>query len=237
MKKGYRFLQRSVRLTAMAVIALSGSGSAGLAETQLKGQETLQVSDILTITASSPEEAALPTPNGPIQDAYILGPGDAVVVELLDVPEYSGVFTIGPDGTLYLPRLHSLVAEGLSVEELRNFLTNQFSAYVRDPQVFVSPAAYRPIRVYIGGEVARPGYYYLSGQQSAVGAEAAGSAAQAGSVNLATGQVSVTGTVTGIINPAAERGPRIGGVKINRGLRLPTVFDALRTAGGDPFQS
>ena len=31
-------------------------------------------------------------------------------------------------------------------------------------------------------------------------------------------------------------GPRIGGVKINRGLRLPTVFDALRTAGGvTPF--
>lgn len=76
------------------------------------------------------------------QEAYILGPGDAVVVELLDVPEYSGVFTIGPDGTLYLPRLRSLFVEGLTVEELRYFLTQQFSSYVRDPQVFVSPAAY-----------------------------------------------------------------------------------------------
>ncbi len=163
------------------------------------------------------------------QEAYILGPGDAVVVELLDVPEYSGVFTIGPDGTLYLPRLRSLFVEGLTVEELRYFLTQQFSSYVRDPQVFVSPAAYRPIRVYIGGEVARPGYYYLSGRQSALGAE---SAAQAGSINLATGLV--TGTST--INPATAAGPRIGGVEINSGLRLPTVFDALRNAGGvTPF--
>ena len=127
-----------------------------------------------------------------------------MVVELLDVPEYSGVFTIGPDGTLYLPRLRSLVVEGLTVEELRYFLTQQFSTYVRDPQVFVSPAAYRPIRVYIGGEVARPGYYYLSGQQAALGAETYGSAAQARWMNLATGQVG-RGTAS-TINPATEAG-------------------------------
>lgn len=203
-------------------------------------QETSQlqesVTDTITITAPTKPAPPRPRPTAPIQDAYILGPGDAVVVELLDVPEYSGVFSIGPDGTLYAPRLRSLFVEGLTVEELRYFLTQQFSAYVRDPQVFVSPAAYRPIRVYIGGEVARPGYYYLSGQQSAVGAEATGSAAQAVSINLATGQGSRTGTDTGIITRATEKGLPIGGVEINRGLRLPTVFDALRTAGGvTPF--
>ena len=236
MEKAYQFLQRSACLTAMAVITLTGSGAAGLAQTKLAKQKTLQASKNVTITALAPEGAARPIPNAPIQDAYILGPGDAVVVELLDVPEYSGVFTIGPDGTLYLPRLRSLVVEGLTVEELRNFLTQQFSAYVRDPQVFVSPAAYRPIRVYIGGEVARPGYYYLSGQQSALGTQKAGPYAQADSINLATGQVRVTGT--GTINPATDSGPRIRGVEINRGLRLPTVFDALRNAGGvTPFSN
>ena len=179
MKKAYLFLKRSVGLTAMAVITLTGYGSAGLAQTQLAEQETLQASGSITITTQEPARSAGGIPASSIQDAYILGPGDAVIVELLDVPEYSGVFTIGPAGTLYLPRLRSLVVEGLTVEELRNFLTQQFSAYVRDPQVFVSPAAYRPIRVYIGGEVARPGYYYLSGQQSALGAEAVDSTSPA----------------------------------------------------------
>tara|TARA_Y100001933_G_scaffold191630_1_gene190945 strand:+ start:997 stop:2244 length:1248 start_codon:yes stop_codon:yes gene_type:complete len=230
MNKGYRFLQSSVRLTALVVIALSGSGSAGIAQTQLKEQETPQVSEIVTITAPSPKQAATPTPNAPIQDAYILGPGDAVRVELLDVPEYSGTFTIGPDGTLYLPRLRSLFVEGLTVEELRYFLTQEFSAYVRDPQVFVSPATYRPIRVYIGGEVARPGYYYLSGQQAAWGADAAGFS----SSNLAIGRYGRTGT--GVNNPLSEAVPSIGGVDTNVNLRLPTVFDALRNAGGvTPF--
>ena len=101
----------------------------------------------------------------------MLGPGDSVVVELMDIPEYSGIFTIGPDGSIYLPRIHSLFVEGLTIKELTTLLEKEFNKYVLDTQVFVGPAAYRPIRVYIGGEVARPGYYYLSGQQSVLGLE------------------------------------------------------------------
>ena len=226
MKERNQFLQRSIRVQAAALIALSGSWSAGLAETQFPEQATLQVSENVTITAPAPEGAARPTPNVPTHGAYILGPGDVVAIELLDVPEYSGVYTIGPDGTLYLPRLHSNVVEGLTVEELRSFLTRQFLTYVRDPQVFVNVVTYRPIRVYIGGEVARPGYYYLSDQQSAVGNEAFSSATQSGSLDLSTGLVGFTDM--GNTYPSTQKNPRIGGVDINLGLRLPTVFDALQ---------
>lgn len=52
-------------------------------------------------------------------NAYILGAGDQLQIELLDLPELSGAFTIGPDGTLYLPRLRALQVEGLTIEELR----------------------------------------------------------------------------------------------------------------------
>ena len=49
-------------------------------------------------------------------DSYILGPGDSLQIELLDIPELSGTFSIGPDGTIYLPRLRALYVEGLTVE-------------------------------------------------------------------------------------------------------------------------
>ena len=146
-------------------------------------------------------------------------------MELLDVPEYSGVFTIGPDGTLYLPRLRSLYVNGLTIEELRDSLTEQFSAYLREPQLFVSPAAYRPIRVYIGGEVARPGYYFLSSRQQTLE-----------KINPINQPESLLSSV--LPNPASafQPGPQIEGVEIKGELRLPTVFDALRTAGGiTPF--
>ncbi|MFL0770806.1 MAG: polysaccharide biosynthesis/export family protein, partial [Prochlorococcus sp.] len=121
----------------------------------------MQVEEELTVT---PEQRAKVN-----YDAYILGPGDGLQIELLDLPELSGNFSIGPDGTLYLPRLRALYVEGLTIEELRYFLTDQFSEYVRDPQVYVRPIAYRPIRIYVGGEVRRPGYYTLSGLQSIFG--------------------------------------------------------------------
>ena len=98
-------------------------------------------------------------------DSYILGPGDSLQIELLDIPELSGSFSIGPDGTIYLPRLRALYVEGLTVEELRYFLTEQFKAYVKNPQIFITPVGYRAVRVYVGGEISRPGYYMLSGGQ------------------------------------------------------------------------
>ena len=64
----------------------------------------------------------------------------------------------------------------------------------------------------------------ISGQQGVVGAEQS-------AINSLTGIGN-----TNNINSAAQLGPKIDGVVINSGLRLPTVFDALRIAGGvTPF--
>ena len=147
-------------------------------------------------------------------DAYILGPGDGLQIELLDLPELSGRFSIGPDGTLYLPRLRALYVEGLTIEELRGFLTQQFKAYVRDPQVYVRPVAYRPIRIYVGGEVKRPGYYTLTGVQSTTEDLTPPSTSPVDDeFSGATKQTSVSGGSSSA-------------------TLFPTVFDAIRSAQG-----
>ena len=151
-------------------------------------------------------------------DAYILGPGDGLQIELLDLPELSGRFSIGPDGTLYLPRLRALYVEGLTIEELRGFLTQQFSTYVRDPQVYVRPVAYRPIRVYVGGEIKRPGYYTLTGVQSTTEDLTPSSTSPVDDgFSGATKQTSVQTSVSGGSSSATL---------------FPTVFDAIRSAQG-----
>ena len=151
-------------------------------------------------------------------DAYILGPGDGVQIELLDLPELSGNFSIGPDGTLYLPRLRALYVEGLTIEELRGLLTQQFKTYVRDPQVYVRPVSYRPIRIYVGGEVKRPGYYTLTGVQSTTEdvTSPLTSTVDSGSAGLSAGRTNRT-SITGGSSSATL---------------FPTVFDAIRTAQG-----
>ena len=168
-----------------------------------------------------------------VYDAYILGPGDSLQVELLDIPELSGTFSIGPDGTMYLPRLRALYVEGLTVEELRYFLTQQFKAYVKNPQLYVRPVGYRPIRIYVGGEVRRPGYYTLSGSQqlSNLSEQAESSQLQAGTA---------TETQRPGLNqlPGGGLGPgNAGGSGLSTfGALFPTVFDAIRNAQGiTPF--
>ena len=179
----------------------------------------------------------------------MLGPGDAVQVELLDVPEYSGVFSIGPDGTLYLPRLRALFVEGLTVEELRYFLEQQFKTYVRQPQVYVRPVVYRPIRVYVGGEVRRPGYYYLSGQQAITDAATSGPTTVAPIGGSRLGGLQLPSSISGNAGLASLTnqvlsGLQSGGAGAGAGdsapgsmlaanpLRLPTVFDAIRAGLG-----
>ena len=157
-------------------------------------------------------------------DAYILGPGDTLQIELQDLPELSGAFTIGPDGTLYIPRLRSLYVEGLTIEEIRNFLTIEFSKFVIDPEIYIRPISYRPVRVYVGGEVKRPGFYTIGGP-----------------TNLT--RLSETAEKEQLLNKS-DSGEQVKGLSIDSNssnLRtfstiFPTVFDAIRTASGiTPF--
>ena len=150
-------------------------------------------------------------------DAYILGPGDGLQIELLELPELSGLFSIGPDGTIYLPRLRSLYVEGLTIEELRSFLTQQFKPYVRDPQVYIRPVEYRPIRIYVGGEVKRPGYYTLTGVQSIT-------------EEITTSSTTSVDYKSAGISEPVKRSSISGGS--TSATLFPTVFDAIRTAQG-----
>ena len=151
-------------------------------------------------------------------DSYILGPGDGLLIELLDLPELSGRFSISPDGTLYLPRIRALYVEGLTIEELREFLTQQFKAYVRDPQVYVRPMVYRPIRIYVGGEVKRPGFYTLTGEQST-----------SAEIKFSS-EPPVDSRFAGLSSDPDTRSSISGGS--SSATLFPTVFDAIRTAQG-----
>lgn len=123
------------------------------------------VSSVLLGTGCLAAEAITPeqrTQSKSVGSSYILGPGDTLKVEIFNLPEISGDFSVGPDGILYLPRLRAVSVEGLTVSELEYFLTAEYKQYIKDPQVFITPVEFRSVRVYVGGEIARPGYYLLS---------------------------------------------------------------------------
>ena len=152
------------------------------------------------------------------QNAYILGPGDGLEIELVDIPELSGQYSIGPDGILHLPRLRSLYVEGLTVDELQAFLTKEFQTYVIDPQVYIRPVAYRPIRVYVGGEVKRPGYYTLSGNLTEIS-----NFQEQNNQNFNSQKIQ---------SESSNTNNRIEDVDKFRFNLFPTIFDAIQSAQG-----
>ena len=163
--------------------------------------------------------------------SYILGPGDSVLIDIKGIHEYSGIFNINADGTLYLPRLRSLPVEGKTINELREELTEKYAVFIINPEIYVSTIRYRSVRVYVGGEVHRPGFYYLNlPQKVSLQSKAYVPLSQ----DLAEGP-------NKYINPVSTqlRGTALGGPNIEiqpTSLHFPTVFDALKKAGGvTPF--
>ncbi len=158
-------------------------------------------------------------------DSYILGAGDSVFIEIDDIPELSGEYLIAKDGTLYLPRLNEIFVEGLTLNELNLFLTEEYKNYILDPVLYLRIVRYRRIAVYVGGEISRPGFYALRGS---------------------TKKISISDEKLDSLDAGLEIGRKDRALLPSSedsgfetyGNFAPTLFDALRNAGGiTPFSN
>ncbi|MDW8129032.1 MAG: polysaccharide biosynthesis/export family protein [Bryobacterales bacterium] len=101
------------------------------------------------------------------RQAYVLGPGDEIVIRALDVPEISDrSVRIDMQGLINLPMVGRVQAGGLSVEELEAELTRRLRTYVIEPQVTVSITQFRSQPVSVLGAVGNPGVLQLEGRRS-----------------------------------------------------------------------
>jgi polysaccharide export outer membrane protein len=75
-------------------------------------------------------------------------------------PDLTGLWVIGSQGTVAYPLAGEVRAAGLTVPEFAAALQTALSQYIRQPNVSVEVANYRPF--FILGEVQRPGTYPYS---------------------------------------------------------------------------
>jgi len=94
---------------------------------------------------------------------YRLGVGDKLRVIVFGEEALSGEFEVGSQGTINLPLIDSIKAEGLTIEQLKAAVETSFAAgYLLAPKVSIEALNYRPF--YILGEVNKPGSYpYVNG--------------------------------------------------------------------------
>ena len=96
------------------------------------------------------------------ENNYKLGHGDRISIQIDDIPELSSIHVIDEKGTIYLSDLDRIYVKNLTTRELKELLNIEYSKYVYDPKINVSILSYRPVRVYIKGEIQNPGYINLN---------------------------------------------------------------------------
>ena len=98
---------------------------------------------------------------------YQLGPGDVLEISVwgyedLQVKEIA----VRPDGMIAFPLVGEVQAAGLTPGELNQTITRLLSKYVKNPTVTVNIMKFRTTRVYVLGEVTKPGMYELEKQHN-----------------------------------------------------------------------
>jgi len=92
---------------------------------------------------------------------YKIGPQDVLRIDVWKEPEISRSVPVRPDGKVSLPLLNDVQAAGLTAMELANVITEGLKKFINNPQVTVSVSEINSRRVYVTGEVTRPGAYPL----------------------------------------------------------------------------
>lgn len=93
------------------------------------------------------------------QPAYALGPGDTIEILVLGDAELSRAVTVKPDGTIALPLLGEVMAADKTTSQLADELVARYSRYLKAPSITVTVREFRVERVYVMGQITRPGEY------------------------------------------------------------------------------
>ncbi len=102
----------------------------------------------------------------PTAAPYQMMAGDLLSIRFYGNPELNEDVPIRPDGAISLPLIGDVQAAGLSPADLNAELTRRFTGELRSPHVVVIVKEFGAQRVWVGGEVSKPGMIQMRGRLS-----------------------------------------------------------------------
>lgn len=142
---------------------------------------------LLSVAATCATEppVVLPLPSEDVR--AVLGPGDVLDIRVFGEKELGGVHQVSFDGTVRLPLVGSIEVRGLSPDEAVDRIAAAYNAqYLHNAQVTVFVKAFNSRKVYVIGQVAKPGpYTYEEGMTLIAALARAGGASRLADPNRA----------------------------------------------------
>lgn len=96
-----------------------------------------------------------------VDPAYKIGPQDVLRVDVWKEPEISRTLPVRPDGKVSLPLLNDVQAAGLTPVQLASKIADGLKKYITNPQVTVGVTEINSRRIFVTGEVTKPGAFSL----------------------------------------------------------------------------
>lgn len=99
---------------------------------------------------------------GPLEGAYKVQPGDRLRVSVWGEQELQTELLVAPDGVIAIPLVGEISIVGKSIAILRQEITEKLKKYIADPLVTVTLSEVLGNRVYVLGQVNRPGQFVVN---------------------------------------------------------------------------
>ncbi|MBP1763003.1 MAG: kpsD 1 [Firmicutes bacterium] len=109
-----------------------------------------------------------------IAGGYVIAEGDVLAINVFGLEEMQiAQIIVRPDGKIDFPLLGEVQVVGRTPSELSRVMTEQLVPYVKNPRVSVNIAQFHSTRVYVLGEINRPGIVELQNSHNVIDAIAA----------------------------------------------------------------
>jgi protein involved in polysaccharide export with SLBB domain len=116
---------------------------------------------------------------------YVLGPGDALNVNIWGSQSITLSATVDRQGQIALPESGSIAISGLTIAAAQTVIQKSLRTQFKDMHVEISLGRVRTVRVYVVGDVQRPGAYDISSLSTPLNAlYAAGGPTSTGSLRI-----------------------------------------------------
>jgi polysaccharide export outer membrane protein len=123
---------------------------------------------LLAAAACASTQSQTKVAQRPEVSEYRIGREDVLEVVVWHEPELSRVVPVRPDGRISLPLAGELQAAGKTPAELQAGVTKALAPYIHDTAVAVLVREVNGPRIFVLGEVAKPGAFPLRGAMSVV---------------------------------------------------------------------
>lgn len=109
-----------------------------------------------------------PAPATAAPPDYVIGPDDVLTISFWRDKDLSSDVVVRPDGKVSLQLINDIQASGLTPDQLRLSVTTAAARFVEDPTVTIVVKQINSRKVYVVGQVAKPGTYPLGGPMTLV---------------------------------------------------------------------